>query len=80
MEVRDITDYCYSGKKQIIIGCDTNAHHTVGEHWHQFKRRKLHGIPGQLNLNILNHGKEPTFVVCNRKEVIALTLKKPQWS
>jgi hypothetical protein len=26
------------------------------------------------NLNILNHGNEPTFVVCNRKEVIALTL------
>ncbi|PNF42332.1 hypothetical protein B7P43_G04928 [Cryptotermes secundus] len=26
------------------------------------------------NLNILNHGNEPTFVVCNRKEVIDLTL------
>jgi hypothetical protein len=27
------------------------------------------------NLNILNHGNEPTFVVCNRKEVIDLTLR-----
>ena len=27
-----------------------------------------------LNLNILNYGNEPTFVVCNRKEVIDLTL------
>jgi hypothetical protein len=26
------------------------------------------------NLNILTHGNEPTFVVCNRKEVIDLTL------
>jgi hypothetical protein len=26
------------------------------------------------NLNILNHGNESTFVVCNRKEVIDLTL------
>jgi hypothetical protein len=26
------------------------------------------------NLNILNHGNEPTFVTCNRKEVIDLTL------
>jgi hypothetical protein len=26
------------------------------------------------NLNILNHGNEPTFVVCNKKEVIDLTL------
>jgi splicing factor 45 len=28
-EVRDITDYCYSRKKQLIIGCDANAHHTL---------------------------------------------------
>jgi hypothetical protein len=27
------------------------------------------------NLNILNHGNEPTFVVSNRKEVIDLTLR-----
>jgi hypothetical protein len=26
------------------------------------------------NLNILNHGNEPTFVVCNEREVIDLTL------
>jgi hypothetical protein len=26
------------------------------------------------NLNILNHGNKPIFVVCNRKEVINLTL------
>jgi hypothetical protein len=26
------------------------------------------------NLNILNHGTKPTFVFCNRKEVIDLTL------
>jgi hypothetical protein len=27
-EVRDITDYCYSRKKQLIIGCNANPHHT----------------------------------------------------
>jgi hypothetical protein len=27
-----------------------------------------------LNLNILNHNNEPTFMVCNRKEVTDLTL------
>jgi hypothetical protein len=27
-----------------------------------------------LNLNILNHGNEPTLVFCNRREVIDLTL------
>jgi hypothetical protein len=27
-----------------------------------------------LNLNVLNHDNEPTFVVCNRKEVIDVRL------
>jgi splicing factor 45 len=28
-EVRDITDYYQSRKKQLIIACDANAHHTL---------------------------------------------------
>jgi splicing factor 45 len=28
-EVRDNIDYCYSRKKQHIIGCDANTHHTL---------------------------------------------------
>jgi hypothetical protein len=28
-EVRDIIDYCHSRKKQLIIGCDANAHHIL---------------------------------------------------
>jgi splicing factor 45 len=49
-EVRDITEYCHSRKKQLIIGCDANAHHTLwGEHRHQSKRRKPHRISGEFN-------------------------------
>jgi hypothetical protein len=28
-EVRDIIDYCHSSKKQVVIGCVANAHHTL---------------------------------------------------
>jgi hypothetical protein len=28
-EVREYIDYCHSRKKQLIIGCDANAHHTL---------------------------------------------------
>jgi hypothetical protein len=28
-EVRDIFEYCHSRKKQLIIGCDANVHHTL---------------------------------------------------
>ncbi|PNF38780.1 hypothetical protein B7P43_G12820 [Cryptotermes secundus] len=74
-EMRAITDYCCRRKKQLIIGCDANAHHILwgstgtkprGESFMEFLLCS--------NLNILNHGNEPTFVVCNRKEVIDLTL------
>jgi hypothetical protein len=62
-EVKDIIDYCYSREKQLIIGCDANAHHTL---W------------GSTGVNqrgeSLNHGNEPTFAVRNRKDVIDLTL------
>jgi hypothetical protein len=27
--VKDITDYYHSKKKQLTIGCDANAHHTL---------------------------------------------------
>jgi hypothetical protein len=30
-EVRDIIDYCYSRKMQLIVGCDANAHNTSRE-------------------------------------------------
>jgi hypothetical protein len=28
-EVRDVIDYCGSRNKQLIIGCDANAHHIL---------------------------------------------------
>jgi hypothetical protein len=28
-EVLDVTDYCQSRKKELIIGCDANAHHSL---------------------------------------------------
>jgi hypothetical protein len=74
-EVKDITDYCYSRKKQLIIGCDANAHHTL---WGSIsvnpRGESLMEYLVSSNLNILNHGNEPTFVVSNRKEVIDLIL------
>jgi hypothetical protein len=73
-EVRDVIDYCSSRKKQLIIGCDANAHILWGS---------TNTNPGGVsfmeylvssNLNILNQGNEPTFVIRNRKEVIDLPL------
>jgi hypothetical protein len=68
--VRDI-----SWKKQLFIGCDANAHHLL---WGSTATnpREESSVEFLLssNLNIFNHGIEPTFEVCNRTEVIDMTL------
>jgi hypothetical protein len=74
-EVRDIINYCYSWKKQFIIGCNANAHHTMWGSTSNNPRGEIFmKFLVSVNRNILNHGNEPTFVVCSRKEVIDLTL------
>jgi hypothetical protein len=75
MEVRDIIDYCYSRKKQLIVVCDVNAHHTSwGCTGSNPRGESLMEFLVSSNLINLNHGNEPTFVVYNGKEVIDLTL------
>jgi hypothetical protein len=74
-EVRDIIDHCHS-KKQLIIGCDANEHHTLwGSTGTNPRGESLMEFLVSSNLNILNHGNKPTLVVCNRREVIDLTLE-----
>jgi hypothetical protein len=73
--MRDIIDCCYSRKKQLIIGCDANAHHILwGSTGTNPRGESLMEFLVSSNLNILNHGNGPNFVVCNRKEVIDLTI------
>jgi hypothetical protein len=74
-EMRDITEYCQSRKKQLIIGCDANAHHILwGSTGTNPKGESLMEFLVSSNLNILNHSNKPTFAVCNRKEVTDLTI------
>jgi hypothetical protein len=74
-EMKDIIDYCYGRKKQLIIGCDTHAQHTLwGSTGVNPRGESLMENLVSSNLNILNCVNELTFVVSNRKEVIDLTL------
>jgi splicing factor 45 len=70
-EMRDNIDYCHSRKKQLIIGSDANAHHTLwGSTGSNPRGESLIEFLVSLKLHILNHGNKPIFVVCNRREVI----------
>jgi hypothetical protein len=74
-EMRDIIDYCQSKKKQLIVGCDANAHNILwGSSGTNPRGESLTEFLVSSKLSILNHGNEHTFVVCNGKEVIGLTL------
>jgi hypothetical protein len=73
--VRDVIEHCQSRKKQLIVGFDANAHHILwGSTGTNPRGNSLMEFLVSLNLNILNRGKEPAFVVHNRKEVVDLTL------
>jgi hypothetical protein len=76
-ELRDVADYDYSRKKQLIVGCDANAHYIL---WVSTGtspiRDSFMKYLVSLKLNILDQGNEPTCVVHNRKELINLTLEK----
>jgi hypothetical protein len=68
----EVIDYCSRHKLQLIVGCDANAHHII---WGSMdinpQGECLMEYLVSTNLNILKKGKEPTFVVSNRK-----TMKK----
>nr|XP_015922911.2 uncharacterized protein LOC107451358 [Parasteatoda tepidariorum] len=64
-----------SSSCRFIFGCDANAHHTV---WGSSNCNQRGDVLMEhilvFNLYVLNKCNEPTFVTCNRREVIDLTL------
>ena len=74
-ELRDVVNYCCRNNLQLIARCDANTHHIVwGSTGINPRESSLLQYLVSANLNILNKGNEPTFVVSNRQEVIDLTL------
>jgi hypothetical protein len=57
-------DYCHSRKKQLIIGCDASAHHTLwGSTGRNPRGKSLMEFLVRSKLNIINRGNESIFVV-----------------
>jgi hypothetical protein len=73
-ELTEVIDYCSTSRKQLIIGCDANSHHILlGSMDINPRGESLVEFLVSSNLNILNWGNEPAFVISNRREVIDLT-------
>ncbi|XP_030762955.1 uncharacterized protein LOC115887629 [Sitophilus oryzae] len=74
-KVRELISFCKRKNLQLVIGCDANGHN---EAWGSTDTN----FRGEIILNYLigeglvvnNIGSEPTFVTCNRKEVLDITV------
>ena len=67
--------YCENENLYLVVGCDSNAHHSVrGSTNCNSRREALVEFLNSSNLEILNRGNEPTFCSGCRLEVIDLTL------
>lgn len=74
-ELEAVVDYCTHNKYPLIIGCDSNSHHTSWGSTDVNKRgQSLLGYLLSKNLEVLNVGSKPTFHNSKREEVLDLTI------
>ncbi|XP_045460460.1 uncharacterized protein LOC123670918 [Harmonia axyridis] len=77
-EVQRLIEWCRMKKKQLILGCDANAHHKVwGSTDINHRGEDLLDFLFSTNIEIVNVGNSPTFMNAIRREVIDLTLATP---
>jgi hypothetical protein len=74
-ELGELICYCDGEHLHLIIGCDSNAHHTAwGSTNCNGRGEALVEFLGTSSLEILNQGNEPTFCNGYRSEVIDITM------
>jgi hypothetical protein len=74
-KVRQLVTHCNNNGLPLIIGCDANAHHILwGSSNVNVRGEQLIEYIMGTQLNVVNTGHKPTFVVANRSERIDITL------
>jgi hypothetical protein len=74
-ELEDLVRFCENEGIQLLVGCDSNAHHTTWGSTNCIGRGEtLIEFLNSTNLEIFNRGNEPTFCTSVRQEVIDITL------
>lgn len=77
-EVRELVKDCESKNIQLMLGCDSNAHHLVwGSTGTNRRGECLLEFIISSRLEVANCGNEPTFVTSVRREVIDITMASP---
>jgi len=74
-KMEEFVQYCENENLYLIVGCDSNAHHTAwGSTNCNGRGESLLEFLKSSNLNILNWGNESNFCNASRQEVIDITL------
>jgi hypothetical protein len=74
-ELEELVRHCEKENLYLIVGCDSNAHHTAwGSTNCNGRGEALMDFLDSSYLEILNRGNEPTFCSTYRQEVIDITL------
>ena len=74
-EMVSLIEYSNSKKLPLIVGCDANSHHICwGSSNINERGSALLEYLVTTDLDVLNKGTKPTFVISNRQEVIDITL------
>jgi hypothetical protein len=75
-EMEELVRYWENENLRLIVGCDSNEHHTVwGSTNCNGRGESLLEFLNFSNLEILNWGSESTFCNASRQEVIDITLQ-----
>jgi hypothetical protein len=74
-ELEDLVRYCEKEHVHLLVGCDSNAHHSAWGSTNCNSRGKaLMEFLSSSNLEILNRENQPTFCNVVREEVLDVTL------
>lgn len=78
--VISIYEHCSENGLPLILGCDTNSHHTLwGSSDTNARGEELVEFLAKTDLDILNRGNEPTFVTRNRSEVLDVSFASSEF-
>jgi len=73
-ELEELVQYCENENIQLLVGCDSNAHHTAWGSTNCNGRGEVLIEFLNSTLEIFNRGSEPTFCTSVRQDVFDITL------
>src|SRR5690606_38058049 len=77
--LREAIEHSHSNNLKLLVGCDSNAHHTSwGSDSSNNRGKFLFEFLIGTNILVFNRGSEPTFVTSRYRTIIDLTFGSPE--